>query len=639
MQKKIRQIMKRRAAFLFIIFILAFMFLTYRLIQINVVDGENYKNAVIAQQIRNQTDSNLEIVAKRGTIYDRNGIALAESIRVYNVVFNPGLLSTLKIEAQQDAAQLLSDTLGLSYSDLIQRIIDKPYSFYEVVSREMSYESIATIEEAINNKTVVGVTLEEYFKRSYPYNTLAADVIGFLSRDGRGLYGLEAYYDKILTGQNGRSFGSIDDGYMINQEVIDPINGQNIYLNLDFTLQKLVEDTIGNYFQNKIEGGVSVAAEGVTIILMDPRNAKVLALAEYPTYNLNDPYNMTHLMDESEFAELEQVEKQKIREGIWDNRVIRDNYEPGSTFKPMTFSMALEENAVDPKTVTYTCTGSHVPYPGVAPVRCWKTEGHGVQTYDEALANSCNVAFMQIGISVGKGDFFEYQRMFGFGAITGIDLAGEYSMREALHTFEGLGPVELAISAFGQTFEVSPIQLITAFSSVINGGVLYTPQVVQKIVTQEGQLISSKTPEIIRQVISKETAEATKDALAFAVEQGTGQTAQIEGYTIGGKTGTAEILPRGSSEFIVSFIGFAPVENPEVVALVIVDKPKGVNYDNSAHARGIFVDLMTEALPYLGVRRDFGDVIVDNVEPIDEAADEAADEPIDAGENNEENND
>ncbi len=605
-KKSLQYIMKSRVALLFIIFILSFLYLLFRIVKINVFDSDSYRTQVLAQQIDNQTYSDLEIPSKRGTIYDSNNIALAESVKVYNVIFDPGLLVTLDQEARQASVDFLSGALpDVSKEELEDLIANKSYSHYEPVAKNLSYEMIASIDNAVKERAVKGISLEEFYKRVYPYDTLASDVLGFLSRDARGLYGLEKSYEETLKGQTGRAFGTITDGYLIKQESVAAIDGNDLHLNLDFTLQGFVEDAILNYKENKMEGDENVSAKRIEVVMMDPNNGDVLAMASYPNFNTNDPYNMAHILDDEAFSALTSEEKAEFRSKIWDNNIIRDNYEPGSTFKPMTFAMALEEEKVNLETASYDCKGSIIPYPGGRPISCWKRDGHGVQTMTEALENSCNVAFVEIGQAIGRDVFYKYQHMFGFGAITGIDLPGEYSFRNQLHTLENLNVLELSTSAFGQTFEVSPIQLITAFSSIVNGGTLYQPHMVSSITDINGNVVSVVEPEVVRRVISEETAEKTKAALASVVEQGTGASAQIEGYSIGGKTGTAEILPRGSHEFIVSFIGFAPVDTPEVVTLVIVDTPKGVNFDNSAHARALWVDIMEDALPYLGVKKDY----------------------------------
>jgi stage V sporulation protein D (sporulation-specific penicillin-binding protein) len=426
---------------------------------------------------------------------------------------------------------------------------------------------------------------------------MAADVIGFLRSDGEGLWGIERTYNDYLSGTIGRRFGSVDDQNRISQEDIEAVAGSNVELNIDFTIQSYIDKAIAEFYETE-------DALSVRVVIMNPQNGQVLGMSSYPSFDLNDPYNIGHLLDEATIEAMTDSEMSDFRNLLWTNSSISKSYEPGSTFKPFTFAMTLEEYILDPHEHTFVCNGYKVPAPGEKPIYCWKRTGHGEETIYDALSNSCNVAFMDMGEAIGREFFYSYQRMFGFGAVTNIDIYGEESIRSNVYEKDELNVVEIQTSAFGQGFAVTPIQLITGFSSLINGGYLYEPQLMRRIVTEDGRLIAENTPVLERKVISKEVSDATREALRTVVDDGTGKGAKIEGYSIGGKTGTAEKGNRETKDYIVSFIGFSPVNHPEVIALVVVDDPVGVDV-NSRYAAKIFKDIMENVLPYLRVSKEY----------------------------------
>lgn len=601
------------------------MFLGYRLVYISVLDDNNYKQHVLAQQISNLTDTRNQIIPKRGTIYDSMGIALAQSNVIYNVIYDPAVLNELDADKVDATIFLLSTTLeGVTAEDLRDLLETKARSSYEIISKGLNYDRIKPIQEALNKYEIGGVAFEEQYERVYPYDTLACDVIGFLSGDNIGLWGLEHRYNNYLSGEVGRRFGALDEDQRINQEDVGAIDGYDLVLNIDFTIQSYIEEAIANFYEEE-------QALGINVITMDPRNGHILGMASYPDFNLNDPHNTEGLLLNSEDDEvaLSQEEIVEMLTGIWKNGNVADSYEPGSTFKPFTFAMALEEYLVDDE-MTFYCGGSKVPFEGENPIHCWKLSGHGEQTIVEALSNSCNVAFMDIGQLVGRDFFYNYQRMFGFGAVTGIDLTSEASYRSLVYNYGDLDAVQLQTSAFGQGFNVTPIQLITGFSSLINGGNLYQPQVVNRVVTEDGRIIEVKEPVIQRKVISEEVSNMTRDALKVVVDEGTGSKAQIEGYSIGGKTGTAEKNDRASKDYIVSFIGFSPVVDPEVITLVVVDDPVGDNV-NSKYAAAVFKDIMEDVLPYLRIPKEYAPEESDEI-PV-EHVEEITAEDVDNNEN------
>ena len=594
---KPQNVMKSRAALLFILFILGLIFLSVKLIEINFLDNNNYKQTVLSQQVNNLTDTTNQVIPKRGSILDARGIAFAESNMVYNVIFDPAVLIELDEAVVTTTIDFLSSALeGVDKEDLEELMVTRYMSHYEVIVRGLSYPQAEPIIKAKDDKLISGVAFEEQYKREYPYDNMASDVIGFMQSDDVGLWGIEKVYDTYLTGSLGRRFGSVDAENRIKQEDVDAENGYDITLNIDFTIQSYIEDAIKNFYEEE-------QAISVEVVMMNPQNGAVLGIASYPDFNLNDPYNISHLVSEEEKALMTDEEVGDFRNQLWKNGVVSDSYEPGSTYKPFTIAMALEEHVVTEES-TYYCGGYKIPYENHKPIYCHKRSGHGEQTLMEALSNSCNVALMDIGLEVGREFFYEYQHMFGFGAQTSIDLTGEQSVRKNVYTLNELDPVQLQTSSFGQGFNVTPIQLITGFSALINGGYLYEPQIMNKVTDETGRLIEQNEPVIQRKVISEEVSDQMLNALRQVVDEGTGKNAKVEGYSIGGKTGTAEKKDRSVKEYVVSFIGFSPTENPEVICLVVVDEPVGINV-SSRYASKIFKDIMEDALPYLRIPKEY----------------------------------
>lgn len=589
--------MKSRAALLFILFILALIFLSYKLVEINFLDNNNYKQTVLSQQVNTLTDTTNQVIPKRGSILDAKGIAFAESNMVYNVIFDPAVLVELDESVVSETIDFLSMSLeGVEKAQLEELMVTRYMSHYEIIARSLSYPVAQPIIEARDDKIIAGVGFEEQYKREYPYDNMASDVIGFLQADGVGLWGLEAVYDTYLTGSLGRRFGAVDDDNRIKQEDVDAENGYDITLNIDFTIQTYIEDAIKNFYEEE-------EAISVQVVMMNPQNGAVLGMASYPDFNLNDPYNISHLITDEEKAAMTDQEVGEFRNKLWKNGIVSNSYEPGSTFKPFTIAMALEEHIVT-EASTYTCIGYKIPYGDLKPIYCHKRSGHGEQTLMEALSNSCNVALMDIGVEIGRDFFYEYQHMFGFGAQSFIDLKGEQSVRTNVYTLNELDPVQLQTSSFGQGFNVTPIQLITGFSALINGGYLYEPRIMNQVTDESGRLIERSEPVIQRKVISEEVSDQMLNALRQVVDEGTGKRAKVEGYSIGGKTGTAEKKDRSVKKYVVSFMGFSPTDHPEVVCLVVVDEPVGENV-SSRYAAKIFKDIMEDALPYLRIPKQF----------------------------------
>lgn len=592
--------MKRRSALLFIIFICFMIFLGFKLIQINFLDNNNYKQTVLSQQVSNMTDTINHIVPKRGVIYDARGIALAESNMVYHVIFDPKVLNV----HEEDVIQSTIDFLVMNLEDvttgqLRDHLVNDALSNYVPIARSLSYPEVKAIIEAIDNLEIKGVSLEEQYQRQYPYGTMASDILGFVRADGIGSYGAEQYYNDYLTGEEGRRFGAVDQLQQIVQEDVEAKDGYNVHLNIDFTIQTYIEDALKAFFEE--EEALSAGA-----IIMNPQNGQIYGMASYPDYDLNDPNDLTLFLRGANLDGLSDKEVTDLKLRMWTNDMVFSSYEPGSTFKPITIAMALEEYIVTTES-TFYCGGSKIPYEGEDPINCHKLSGHGEQTLLEALSNSCNVALMDVGEAVGRDLFDKYQRSFGFGAVTNSDVFGEQSVRNLVYDIDELDPVQLATSSFGQGSNVTPLQLINGFSAIINGGYLYEPQLMSRVTDETGTIIYENKPVINRKVISEDVSAQLLSALQQVVDEGTGKRAAIEGYKIGGKTGTAEKKDRTTKDYIVSFIGFSPTDHPEVICLVVVDDPVGEKV-NSRYAAGIFKDIMEDVLPYLRIPKTYEEV-------------------------------
>jgi stage V sporulation protein D (sporulation-specific penicillin-binding protein) len=584
--------MKRKGFILFFVFLVAFVLLIGQLTYIVLVEGKYYDLAVLQNAAKRE--ESIKLNDKRGLIYDRNGIVLADSVSTYDLIFDAKLLDELDASTQDKTINFLSKELKFSEAELRTILEEQRSSHYVILGKNYSYSEFKEVKAAIDGYLVKGLFYREGYTRIYPYPKLASDVIGFVDADLNGRIGIESVYNDYLKGTSGRIYGAVDSDKKLEVKEINAVNGANIMLTLDYSVQKHINDAIANYFETD-------QATRIHVIVMDPQNGEILGMANYPDYSLEQPY------DVESFKTLKQFENKSdtdILNLLWGNENVNGSYEPGSTFKPFVVAAALEENKVNEED-RYHCEGSLKV--GNYRISCWEPRGHGEQTIEEALANSCNVALMEIGETIGRDIFYDYQRMFGFGAQTGIDLTGETSARVNVYERDELNIVELATSSFGQGFNLTPIQLINGFSALINGGYLYEPHLMKKIYTEE-QIVTSYEPKLYRQVISEDVSHLLRQILGNVVNEGTGKKASIAGYQIGGKTGTAETSARDDSSYIVSFIGFAPVENPQVITLVVVEEPVGIKV-NSRFAAKIFVDVMEDVMPYLNIFKEETEVL------------------------------
>lgn len=588
--------MQRKLVMLFMAIILAFVALVGRITYINVSRGSSYSRIVLDQQ----NYSSRVIPYKRGDIADRNGTRIATSERVYNVILDVVVLTGSE-ENIDPTIQVLEDCFGISEQTVRDTIEENPDSRYVIMATDVDYETAQKFNEIDNDDenypNIAGVWLEDDYNRTYPYNTLASDVIGFTYSGNAGAIGIESAYNDVLNGTDGREYGYLDSDSSVERTVKAAKNGNTVVTTLDVGLQSIVEKCILEFNQEHADEDSS-GSKNTAVIIMNPNTGEILAEASYPNFDLNNPRDLSVLYTEEEWKKMSEEDQLNAMSNLWRNFCVSDAFEPGSTMKPFTVAAGLETGTLTGDE-TYYCDGSlHV---GDNDIGCHLRSGHGTQTVENAIANSCNVALMHMAEAIGAENFTRYQRIFGFGEYTGIDLPAEAATSALLYTAENMTPVDLATNSFGQSFNVTMTQMASAFCSLINGGYYYEPHVVKQIQDEDGNVVETKDPVLLRKTISSETSDQIKEYLQAVMDYGTGQNAQVEGYDIGAKTGTAEKLPRGNGKYLLSYIGYAPQENPEVLIYVVVDEANVDAQDNSALVLDLSRKIMEEAFPYLGI--------------------------------------
>ncbi len=611
--------MQKKLVVLFISVLLAFIGLSVRLVLINRDNGERYKKQVLSQQ---SYDSKT-IPFRRGDILDSNGVKLAVSEKVYNVILDAKvMLSTNNGECVEPTIAAAQSLLGLDGAEIRSRLQTNPNSSYYVLAKQLTYEEISGFKELQadeeNGANINGIWFEEEYKRRYPNNTLACDVIGFTRSDNQGLFGLEQYYNDVLSGTPGREYGYLNDDGTLQRTTVSALDGNSIVTTIDANIQRIVEKYLKKFDeQYKNSYTERNGSNNTGCIIMDVNSGEVLAMASYPVFDLNDTWNEEMLygmpmvdevgnwkkgeyITEENFATLSEELKRQQFNALWRNFCIHDTYEPGSVAKPFTVAAALDSGKITGNEY-YTCNG--VREIGGYPIHCHNTYGDGTISVAEAVEMSCNVAMMYINEAVGVSTFVDYQHAFNFGLKTNIDLEGESRTASLVYNKDNMGPTELATNSFGQGYNVSMIQMITAFCSLINGGNYYEPHVVKKIISPTGATVENIEPRLLKQTISQSTSEKIREYCNLVVsgEKGTGKTARPAGYMIGGKTGTAETLPRKNKQYVVSFMGYAPADDPQIAIYVVVDRPNVPQQDDAKHATRIVKSILTEVLPYMGI--------------------------------------
>mgnify|MGYP003371520277 FL=1 len=519
------------------------------------------------------------IKAKRGRILDRNGEILAAN----EVVCTVSVIHS-QIEDEDKVIKVLAGELDMDVEEVTKKV--KKVSSMEYIKTNVAKD----IGDAIREYDLPGVKIDEDYKRVYPYNELASKVLGFTGADNQGILGLEAKYDTYLLGTNGQILTLSDAGGIeikgSREDRILPVDGQDLYTTLDVNIQKYAT-------QLAWETMVKKEAKQVSIIVMRPDNGEILAMANVPEYNLNSPYELNYEPDEEEA----QKDKMDLLNNMWRNFCINDTYEPGSIFKTVTATAALETGVVGLND-SFTCSGATVV--SDRRIRCHKTTGHGTQDFTHTVYNSCNPAFVEWGRRVGTDNMYLYMGKLGLLAKTGIDLSGEAGT--IIHKQENVGAVELATMSFGQSFQITPVQMLRAVSAIVNGGRLVTPHFGLYTGSSDGSVVNEFAYSTQDEAISSKTSETMKKILEGVVSEGGGTKAYIDGYSIGGKTATSQKLPRGSGKYISSFIGFAPADNPQVIAMCLIDEPTGVYYGGTI-AAPVVKTLYENILPYIGIER------------------------------------
>lgn len=635
-KKRKRFLARMQTKFIVVVgaFTLLLLFLIGRLIYIDKKDGKRYEKIVLAQQ----SYDSIEIPYRRGDILDRNGTQLATSEKVYNLIIEPkNILQSDKV--QEATVDALTKYFDLSKDEIEEALKDNT-SLYKKMLKKLPYEKVKPFNDYMSSKkgkNVKGVWFEEEYQRYYPYGSLACHAIGFTVSGNVGQGGIEGYYSDELNGVNGREYGYLTDDMSMERTTKEPVNGYNVVSTIDANAQTIVEDVINGFM-------TETGARNVSCLVMDPNSGEILAMANSNSYDLNKPYedsvildmfnekNINYLLSDSTIkayftapeGETLSEEKQSLKALLespdisaedklnsipddfrllclnrqWRNFILSDGFEPGSTYKTFTISGAVEESVLKGDE-TFYCEG--VKQVEDYPIHCHNHQGHGTVTIEQALMQSCNVALMDIAEAEGRSVFSKYQQTFGFGKKTGIDLSGEAS--GLVYEENGLNPVELATSSFGQGLTVTMIQNGAAFCSVINGGKYYEPHMVKQIVDENGGVIKNIEPVVLRKTISEETSQFMRETLFKVVDSGTGQKVKVEGYTIGGKTGTAEKLPRNNGKYLLSFIGFAPVDNPQVVVYVTVDEPDVEDQSATGYGTILAHSIFEKLLPYMNVNQ------------------------------------
>lgn len=563
---------RKKVMILALTIMVVMLMLIGRLITVMIFDSEYYLSR--AQDLH---ERERDIKAARGKILDTNGVVLASNKTVCTIS-----VIHSQIEDKEAVINMLVNELKMDEADVRKRV--EKVTSIERIKTNVDKET----GDKIREYNLCGVKVDEDYKRYYPYGSLCSKVLGFTGSDNQGILGLEAKYDAYLSGENGQILTLTDawgvelEGNEENRQ--EPVAGNDLYISIDYNIQQYAQQLAMKALEEK-------QAKSVSIIVMNPQNGEILTMVNVPEYDLNNPYELNYEVSEEDLGK----NKMDLLNNMWRNFCINDTYEPGSIFKTVTATAALETKAVSLND-KFTCTGSCVV--ADRKIRCAKTTGHGTQTFTETVMNSCNPAFIEWGRRVGTEKFYEYLGKLGILSKTGIDLPGEAST--IIHKIENVKEVELATMSFGQSFQITPLQMMRAVSAIVNGGNLVTPHFAVKTANQDGQTVQEFAYEIQENAIESQTSETMRQILKQVVENGGGKNAYIEGFSIGGKTATSQKLPRGSGKYVSSFIGFSPAENPKVIAMCIIDEPQGVYYGGTICAP-VVKQLFENILPYLEI--------------------------------------
>lgn len=611
---KFTTLMQKKLLIVFMVVMALLVFLSVMMIKINVSKGSEYSKAVY----NNFNYSSRTIAARRGDITDRNGTVLAYSTKVYNLILDAKVLLSDETYKEPTIDALLT-YFDIDENELREYIEDNEsrkeagenVDSYKRLLTELTDEDTQDFVTAMNeeNSLIKGVWLEDEYKRTYPFGSFACDLIGFASEANGGELGIESYYENELAGTDGRIYGYINDSeYEATRR--NASNGSTVVSTIDFTVQNIIEQAIRDFNEE-------YGSKSTSVVVVDPDTMEVLGMADYPVFDLNNPRDLTSIYSTEELEGFTDDEFKDELYGLWNNYSVSSIYEPGSVFKAFTIAESIEEQKASLKDV-FTCDGEGIY--DASTILCHGGVGHGDLTLSGALTESCNDALMQISMRLGPSTFCNYLNTFKFGIRTGVDLPAEEN--GLLIDEDSMMDVDLATNSFGQNLNVTMMQMVSSFASLINGGYYYQPHVVKEILSESGETIESFEPVLVTHTVSSETSRIMREMLRAVVDYGTGGYVHIDGYSIGGKTGTAEKAGRDKSEYVISFMGFAPAEDPEVLVYVVIDAPDCEEYNTSWSAQVLARAIMEKLLPYMGIMADNADYDTDiylDTEDLDKA--------------------
>lgn len=577
--------------------------------RINYTHGETYAKAVLDHQ----TYTSTELPYKRGQILTGDGTVLAYSERVYNLILDVKLMLS-DGEYKEPTLSALCKYFNLNRSELEQKVSENSQSRYQKLLSNLTTDQIADFKnlmaDSTEGKNIKGVWFEDSYIRKYPLGTFASDVVGFASATNGGELGIESQYDEELTGTNGTTYSYVDEGLEVTETQKNAVDGNNIVTTLDYNVQSIIEKCILEYNEEK-------PSKNTAVVVADPSNGEIFGMASYPTFNLNDPRKLTGMYTDEEIKDMSDEEYRNNLYSLWTNYCVSESYEPGSTFKPVTVASALEEGVVKDGD-TYVCKGFETVADYKLKCHVFSTIGsHGSLTVEQALMNSCNPYMIHLALEMGNSRFAYYQSLFGFGKITGIDLPGETT---GIVYGDRMTTIDAACNSFGQTINVNMMQMMAAYCSIINGGMLYQPHIVKRIESANGEVVKEYKANLVRQTITASTSKLLRRYLKNTVEEGTAKKAGVTGYSVAGKTGTAQKGDRKDNKWIISFIGHAPAENPKFAIYVVIDEPYGTTgtSGSSADVLTLTHNILEKLLPYMNVYKDASDEYEDTSSSPDE---------------------
>ncbi len=609
---KMSRTMKMKLMVLFSLLVFCLLGLIGRLMYIEYTSGEAYTKKVLSLQ----SYDSVTLPFQRGEIVDAKGTVLATSVAVYNVILDCSVMTS-----DEDYIEPTINALVECFPDLDKETLegyaeDKKDSRYIILEKKLPYDQIQPFvekQDAVDedgdkiNPYIKGVWFETEYQREYPFGNLASSLIGFTSAGNVGTTGLENYYSDTLNGVNGREYGYLNSDNDFEKNIVSPQDGDTLVTSIDANVQSIVEAKIKEfsetYKDNAREGD---GAEDIAVIITNPNTGEIVAMADYPTFDLNNPRDLSFMYSEDELADISDEDQMNILNELWQNYCVTATYEPGSVQKPFTVACGLETGTLTTD-MTFLCDGGE----NIADyrIRCVNRSGHGMETVEKSLMDSCNDALMQMSYLIGPENFLEYQSVFGFGQKTGVDLPGEANTSTLVFDLDTIKTIDLATNSFGQNFNCTMVQMASAFSSLINGGNYYQPHVVTKITDSKGNTVSNIDPLLMKKTVSESTSETLKSYLRSVVSDGTGGTAKVDGYSMGGKTGTAQMYDeethlRKKGCYLVSFIGYVPYDNPQLVIYCVVNQPNAEDQAHSYYAQNIVREILEEVLPYMNIYPD-----------------------------------